>query len=394
MTVLNNKYQLKHDFYPEKSFEDLIRCKECVLPETFPGIHYDEQGICNYCKDWRPIQVLGEEKLKKKILRFKNKGKKYDIIVPISGGRDSSFVLYNIVEKFNARVLTLTVDSGFITDEGYKNITSITEALDVKHIWIKNDKKNEISMKNCIKKFHGWLNKPSIHTIVPVLNSGDKTMNYQMFKYAKRNDIPLIMGGNNIGNSIFEQEHWKTGFLNIFPNERGFYSNHNKIKLLYYFGKEYIKNPMNLKIAILKEYLNGIFVYFFEKFLKSENIETIGFYDYIYWREDDVVASIRNNLGWCSAEDASTTWRIDDLAYPLINYIYFNLVGFTEHDEMYSKMVREGQITRENALQRLEEDHKPRLLSIKQFLKKLNVHKEELDFVLKKYSNKILKKLF
>ena len=153
-----------------KSFNSLKLCQKCVLPETFPGIRFDKEGVCNYCRDWVSITVLGEERLKEKLEKFRNKGDKYDVLVPISGGRDSSFTLYNVIYKFDARALALTVDSGFITEEGYRNISKITDVLDVKHIWIRNKRKNEISKKNCKIKFQGWLKKPSIHTIVTVLN--------------------------------------------------------------------------------------------------------------------------------------------------------------------------------------------------------------------------------
>ena len=98
-------------------------------------------------------------------------------------------------------------------------------------------------------------------------------------------------------------------------------------------------------------------------------------------------------MEWKSAPDATTTWRIDDLAYPLINYIYYNLVGFTEHDEMYSKMIREEQITREKALERVNKDHKPRWSALYELFDKLDVKREEVDFGLKRYRNKLVKKI-
>jgi len=174
-------------------FEIMKRCRKCILPETFPGIHFDENGVCNYCKSWKPIHVLGEKKLKTKLRFYENKGKKYNAIAAISGGRDSSFVLYYLVKNYNLRILALTVDSGFITKEGYRNIEKVVDKLKVNHVFIKNEKKKKISLENCKKKFHGWLRNPSIHTIVPTLNSGDKTMNFEIFKYAYAQEIPLVI---------------------------------------------------------------------------------------------------------------------------------------------------------------------------------------------------------
>jgi predicted mannosyl-3-phosphoglycerate phosphatase (HAD superfamily) len=217
-----------------------------------------------------------------------------------------------------------------------------------------------------------------------------------MYKYAKENKIPLVMGGNNIGNSSFEQEHWKTGFLGVFPDNRGMYSTYDKIKLTFLLGFEYLRNSSNLHIPILKEYLEGASVYFFESLLKPKGVDSLGFYDYIYWNEKEIVATITKELDWKGASDATTTWRIDDAAYPLMNYMYYKLVGFTEHDEMYSKMIREGQIARDEALERCLADHESRwihgsrLLGI---LEELKVRKEEVDEVLEGYREELMKKI-
>ena len=381
------------ELHNEESLENLKRCTKCILPETFPGIDFDEDNVCNYCRNWESVSVFGEETLIEELSKYKDKGKEYDILIPFSGGRDSAFVLHQMIKKYKMNVLSITVDSGFMTKEGYRNIETVTKKLNVEHVWIKDEKKADIAKENCKTKFHGWLKQPSINTIVPVLNSGDKTMNLQMFNYAHNHGIPLVMGGNNIGNSVFEQEHWKTGFLGIFPDERGYYSTKDKIRLLLHFWNEYLQNKSNFKMPILKEYAKGAAVYFFESVLKSNDVDTLGFYDYIYWDEKKILSTITKETGWKGAEDTSTTWRVDDSAYPLINYMYYNLVGFTEHDEMYSKMIREWQITREQAMKRVCEDHKPRLPSLKNLFEELDVKKSEVDNSIKEYRKAILKKV-
>ena len=380
----------------EEYFTNMKRCTKCILPETFPSIDFNENGVCNYCLNYEPVKVFGEKDFERVLSQYINKGEKYDCIVPISGGRDSSFVLHQMVKKYKMRVLTLTVDSGALLPEGYRNIKRVTEVLNVEHVWLKDEKQIETARQNTKIKFHGWLKKPSINTIVPVLNSGDKTMNLRMCNYAKENRIPLVMGGNIIGNSTFEQDHWKTGFLGVFPDEHGVYSTPDKIRLSFLFWLEYLKNPSNFHIPILKEYIKGASVYFFESVLKPKGVDSLGFFDYIYWNEKEIVSTITEELDWKGAPDATTTWRIDDAAYPLMNYLYYKLVGFTEHDEMYSKMIREGQISREKALERCLADHEsrwihgPRLLSS---LEELEVSKEQVDEVLEEYREEFLKKI-
>ena len=377
----------------EEYFVNMKRCTKCILPETFPGLKFDDQGVCNYCRDYEPVQVLGEKELIKTLSRYQNKGGEYDMVVPISGGRDSAFVLHQMVTKYKMRVLALTVDSGAILPEGYRNVKRITEVLDVPHVWLKDEHQIKTAQENTKIKFQGWLKNPSIHTIVPVLNSSDKTMNLRMYQYAHDHHIPVVMGGNNVGNSTFEQEHWKTGFLGVFPNERGIYAKSDRMKLSFFFGLEYLKNPSNFKFPIFKEYAKGASVYFFESILKPNDVDALGLYDYIYWDEKKIVSTITKELDWRGGEDTSTTWRIDDAAYPLINYMYYKLVGFTEHDEMYSKMVREGQLTRKNALERCINDHKPTIHYVKKTCAELGVTLEQLDWVLESYRTKFLKNL-
>ena len=43
------------------------RCTKCILPENYPGITFNNQGICNHCLDYRPVKYLGNEALKKEV---------------------------------------------------------------------------------------------------------------------------------------------------------------------------------------------------------------------------------------------------------------------------------------------------------------------------------------
>lgn len=372
------------------------RCKQCILPETFPGIIFDMDGVCNYCLEYEPIKVLGERELEKVLSKYRNKGDEYDCIAPISGGRDSAFVLHQVVKKYGMRTLALTVDNGCILPEGIRNIKRETEVLNVPHVWLRDEKKTEIAKRNTGIKFRGWIGNPSINTIVPVLNSGDKTMNIQMSNYAKENNIPLVLGGNIVGTATIEHDHWKTGFLGIFPNEHGIYSTFDKIKLVFLLGFESLKNPYNYRPSILKEYIVGASAYFYESLFRPKGVTMLGFYDYVYWDEKVIVSTITDELDWKGASDATTTWRIDDSAYPLVNYLLYKLVGFTDHDEMYSKMIREKQLSREEAMERCLIDHKSpwihgsRLLTS---LKELEVTKGEVDEAIEIYREELLGKI-
>ena len=377
----------------DEILSNMRRCTWCILPESFPGIRFDEGGVCNYCREYKKAKIKGEEALKQILLKYRGMGEKYDCIVPISGGRDSAFTLHQIVKKYGVRTLALTVDSGAIMPEGYRNIKTITDALKVDHVWIMDENHIRTAKKNVKTKFHGWLKKPSINTIVPVLNAGDKQMNLRMYRYAHSHKIPLILGGNNVGNSSFEQEHFKTGFMGVFPDERGIYSTYDKIKLSFLLGWEFLRNTNNYHWSVFDEYLGGAFTYFFESLQKPGDVEALGFYDYIYWNEKEVVSTIISELDWRGASDTTATWRVDDAAYPLIDYLYLKLVGFNEFDEHYSKLIREGQLSRDEALKRCLKDNAPRMPSLMKTFEELEVTKKQVDQALYKHRPKLLRKV-
>lgn len=93
------------------------RCTKCCAPETQDGISYDENGVCTICNQ---INVKKEavdwderhEMLLKLCDRFRGKGA-YDCVVPFSGGKDSTYTLWYIVEKLKLKPLVVSFDHGF-----------------------------------------------------------------------------------------------------------------------------------------------------------------------------------------------------------------------------------------------------------------------------------------
>jgi len=134
-------------------------------------------------------------------------------------------------------------------------------------------------------------------------------------------------------------------------------------------------------------------VYFFENLQKPNDVDTLGFYDYIYWDEKEVIQTIFNELSWSGASDTKSTWRIDDSAYPLIDYMYLGLVGFSGFDEHYSKLVREGQVPRDEALKRCLLDNAPRGKSLLRIFDELDVTRDKLDKVINRYREALLPKI-
>lgn len=113
-------------------------CTRCVCDTTIPIIRFDEEGVCSYCylhdemeKEY-PQGKEGTQRLKKIVQEIKNKGKgkKYNCIVGVSGGRDSTFLLYTAV-KFGLKPLAVHFDNGWDSPIAVTNIKKSLEKLKI-----------------------------------------------------------------------------------------------------------------------------------------------------------------------------------------------------------------------------------------------------------------------
>lgn len=120
-------------------FEDLVLCKRCIYSNEVAGISFDEDGICNYCKQidllkntYQTGQPEGEERMKAIIEEIKKKSRKqkYDCIIGVSGGTDSSYMLY-LAKQWGLRPLAVHYDNTWATAISTENIRKVTTALDI-----------------------------------------------------------------------------------------------------------------------------------------------------------------------------------------------------------------------------------------------------------------------
>ena len=120
------------------------RCTRCILPEGFPGITFDEKGVCSFCNrheqlwgEWKKskeLQAKSKEKLNKMFEWAKSKNKKYDALVAVSGGKDSSYVLHLCTKEYGLNVLAFTNNHGFRTKFAEENVEKIVNKLGVEHV--------------------------------------------------------------------------------------------------------------------------------------------------------------------------------------------------------------------------------------------------------------------
>lgn len=114
-------------------------CKTCIYDSNVPSIHFDAEGVCNYCRQVESLKVQfktglpeGEKNLNDIIEQIKRdgKGKKYDCVIGVSGGTDSSYLLIKSLE-WGLRPLAVHYDNTWNSAIATENIRKVTKALNI-----------------------------------------------------------------------------------------------------------------------------------------------------------------------------------------------------------------------------------------------------------------------
>lgn len=348
----------------------LNRCTKCILPETMPYIKFDKQGVCNYCKNYKkrnkPKPI---EELFKLVEPYRRQGNELDCIVPFSGGRDSSYGLHLIVNELKMKPLTYTYDWGMVTDLGRRNISRMCGEMGIENIIVAADISQK--RKNIKMNLQAWLKSPHLG-MMAMLTAGDKHFFRHVESVKKQTGINLNFWGIN----PLEQTHFKAGYLGIKPDfeEDKVYSN-GIMKQLKYQSKRFramCDSPSYFNSS-LWDNLSGEY---YRSFMTKKDYYHI--FDYWTWEENIIDDTLINQYDWETAIDTHTTWRIGDGTAGFYNYVYYTVAGFTEHDTFRSNQIREGQISREKALEIIEIENLPRYQNIRWYLDTLGLDFKEV----------------
>ncbi|MBN2070338.1 MAG: hypothetical protein JW814_02685 [Candidatus Krumholzibacteriota bacterium] len=317
------------------------RCTRCVLPETYPGIQFDSDGVCNFCKRFKGIDRLRQSMEKyrgrfEKLLAEKKKAGEYDAIMAYSGGKDSTFTMAVLKEKYNISFLAMTMDNGFISPRSLDNIRNVVEGLGVDHIIYKPrmdtlGKLFRHSAKEDIYSRKGLERASSICTTCMGI------VKFVALRYAIESSIPFIIYGWSPGQAPIE--------ASIFHN------NPDMIRTM----QAQFTVPMK---TVVGDEIDNYFLT--EKHFSTperfpHNISPLAFLEY---DEDKILEHIKS-LGWKKPEDTdpnSTNCILNSMGID----IHLKRFGFHPYAFELAGLVRAGYMDRDEAIKRLEEkpDHK------------------------------------
>ena len=356
-----------NNFKNKKIIEPILkRCSNCILPDTVPFIEFDKKGKCNFCTKHEAHKHGDVTNVINKLKEEKN------IVVGFSGGRDSSYGLSYLKSKLNSNFVAVSYDWGMVTDLARRNQARVVGKLGVEHVWVSADiakKRNNIK-----KNFLAWLSKPHLG-MVPILMAGDKEWQKQLLKAAKNKDTEYIVQFQ----SPFEHTYFKYGFAGIKP----IFSSTNEtqsavtkymflMRLIFFYLINFIKNPKYLNSTVFDS-IKGFFIFY----LRRGKI--VSLFEHLEYIEKDVNNHLEKTFMWECDPSTPTTWRIGDGTAPVYNYIYWIYAGFTENDFYRSNQIREGQISRQEALGMVIIENQPRFDEIKNYCELIDV---DYDFVM------------
>ena len=349
----------------------------CLYPDTKPGLEFNDQGICSACTnyEWKQTVNWNEKKseLKQILEKYRSKdGTNYDCIIPVSGGKDSTYQTYVIKEEFGLNPLVVNFHPLDQTLVGRKNLENLKK-LGVDCIEFTANPNVYLKMAKFGLTELGdfqWPEHIGIFTI-PV-------------QIAVRYKIPLIIWGENpqleyggpinVSTSPILDREWNEQhggyFLDkIGPKDMTKYGFQlNDLKPYLYPSDEEIKK-IGITGIFLGSYIN------WNIFQQLEFVKTLGF------EENDELK-----------EGTYDKWENLDVYFTVFHdYFKFLKYGFGRATDHASIEIRYGRMTREDGLELVKksEGKIPRKY-LKEFLKAAKITEEEFHKTCDKFTNKDL----
>lgn len=354
-------------------------CKKCCLPATKPHLSFDERGVCNACNNYENRKAIDwksrKEELKSILERYRSKdGSNYDCIIPVSGGKDSTFQVVTMLE-LGMNPLCVTATTCDLTPIGRDNIENI-KSLGVDYLELTTNRKVRTKLNRIGLTEVGdisWPEHVSIFT-VPVRVA----VNYK---------VPLIIWGENSQNeyggpaAAVDNNTLDRRWLEEFGGLLG-------LRVSDLIGQDGITAKDMIP-----------FTYPTDDELKRVGVTGIFLGYYIPWDGLDnvLVAKAHGFKSWGKVVegDYDDYENLDNYQAGIHEYFKFLKFGFSRCSDQASMHIRRGRISREEAMQTVKErDGKFRWTyldkPIQEILSLIDMDLEEFIKICDEFTNKKL----
>ena len=338
------------------------RCTQCIMPETVPGLSFAEDGRCAFCQEQEPPSYRPESELEDIIASCRDRGGKYDCLVPVSGGRDSTFVLYMAKREYGLKVLAVCYDNEFQPQQTAENLRNACSILNVDLLVIRS--KRGISRRVTSHRVRDGIARGVVSLGGAPCMACTYGFTSAAYMMADKYRVPLILWGSSATEGTQDRLPVMTpkrAKLASLLSPRFYLSELARIRQRIEFPAP--GNPIFSRAV---------------PSLKSDVTQETRLFDYVPWERKRIKDTIQNELGWKKPPGAATTWRSDCDGMALKMYCSFQLVGCSAHCFGYTNMISSGQMTRQEALAQEEEMARTRKEKVGEFLDKLGVPKEDV----------------
>ena len=320
-------------------------CVNCSLPANFPGVHFDDKGVCNFCTDYisRGYQKnrKTEFRLKFESLIKEHQGKStYDALICYSGGKDSTYTLAVIKEKYKLNVLAVSFDNGFIPEQTLTNISNVVETLGVDHIMIK-------PRFDVLAKIFRYCSVTDVYApkalerSSAICTSCMGIIKYSALRMAIEKNIPFIVYGWSPGQAPVHSSILKNNSQMVRMMQKVLYD-----RLFQIVGN--VIRPYFLEDK-----------HFIESVSFPYNINPLSFLDY---NIEDIFKNIER-FGWEKPKDVDAN-STNCLLNSFGNCVHKERLGFHPYAFEMANLVREGYIDRTTALKRIYQQENPHTVEL------------------------------
>lgn len=288
------------------------------MDKSASEITFDKEGVCNFC-----YQAQGELKLAKSqknnlsklIERIKKDGKKYDCLIGLSGGADSSTTLYHAV-RLGLKPLCYSIDNGYHDPKADENIMRLVEGMKVPfyRYTIDLDKFKELQA--------AFLKAGLTNVEIPT----DHILMASSYEMAQKYGIKWILSGGNVSTESIMPQSWG-------------YNARDLIHIKDVYRKMMHKELTGLPVCSLWK---------FNKYKWWHRIKTVYLLDYLDYNRKESIELLEKKFGYKNygekhCENTFTMW--------FQNYYLFEKFGIDKRKAHLSSLINSGQMTRSEALE-------------------------------------------